>query len=381
MLIVLTLTAGGSAAVAVLAPQLGPEAGLAPTSVGLFVAITSIIAGISGVLSGGLIMRWGPIRVLQAAVLAAGLGMLLVTSASPWLLALAAVLMGCAAGPYNPASAQVLTGLTASRWQPFVFSLKQTGVPLGGMLAGVTLPLAAIAIGWRSGVLGIAVLAVIIALSLQHLHYKFPSQGPANRGRSLSAVIIGPVKLVAQDNVLCRLTLSACAFSSAQLTFVAFHTVYLTEAVEWSLINAGVAFACIQAGGVVGRISWGLAAGNAVTPERLLIGLGLLTSLGLCGVAMFDSTWSFGLVAFLSFLLGSSGMGWNGLVLAQIATRAPPGQAAFATGGLQLVMFLGSVVMPPIFAVIVALGGYTLAYAALVVLVAAGAYALLPLAR
>ena len=35
MLIVLTLTAGGSAAVAVLAPQLGPEAGLAPTSVGL----------------------------------------------------------------------------------------------------------------------------------------------------------------------------------------------------------------------------------------------------------------------------------------------------------------------------------------------------------
>ena len=379
MLVVLTISAGSSAAVAVLAPQLGPEAGLEPTAVGVFVAITSVIAGLTGVLSGGIILAWGPIRVLQAGVLAAGAGMLLVTSASPWLLVLAAVLLGCATGPYNPASAQVLTGLTATQWQPFIFSVKQTGVPVGGMLAGAALPVAALTLGWQESLLVVAALAGLVAVSLQPLHRQFPSQPSSARGRSLLGAAVGPVKLVSRDVRLRRLTLCACAYSSTQLTFVAFHTVYLTEVAGWSLLDAGVAFACMQAGGIFGRIGWGLAAGNVVTPERLLIGLGVLTGFGLLALSVLTPDWSLSIVMVVSFLLGSTGMGWNGVLLARVATHAPKGQAAFATGGLQLVMFLGSVVMPPVFALIVSIGGYTTGYVVLAVLIAIGAYTLMPL--
>ena len=144
------------------------------------------------------------------------------------------------------------------------------------------------------------------------------------------------------------------------------------------MVDAGVAFACVQAGGVAGRIGWGLLAGNAVGSERLLVGLGLITALGLAFLVTLTSAWPFTLVAAVSLVLGVSGMGWNGVLLAQIATLAPPGRAAEATAGLQLVMFLGSVITPVLFATIVVVVGYGLAYALLIGFILAGICAIAP---
>jgi len=62
-------------------------------------------------------------------------------------------------------------------------------------------------------------------------------------------------------------------------------------------------------------------------------------------------------------VLGAAAVGWNGVFLAEVARQAPPGKAGLATGGALTFTFLGVVVGPPLFGVLVlALDGYRAAF-------------------
>ena len=52
---------------------------------------------------------------------------------------IAVIFIGAAQGPINPASAHVLAQRVPREWFGMVFSLKQTGVPIGFALAGIDL--------------------------------------------------------------------------------------------------------------------------------------------------------------------------------------------------------------------------------------------------
>ena len=57
-------------------------------------------------------------------------------------------------------------------------------------------------------------------------------------------------------------------------------------------------------------------------------------------------------------------MGWNGVYLAEVAHLAPQGQISQATGGCLFFTFLGVVVTPLLFNVVLSLAGsYATAYA------------------
>ncbi len=68
----------------------------------------------------------------------------------------AVAFIGFAQGPINPASAHILSQRVPRAWFSLVFSVKQTGVPLGFAAAGVVLPLLLPALGWRGASLAAA---------------------------------------------------------------------------------------------------------------------------------------------------------------------------------------------------------------------------------
>jgi hypothetical protein len=71
------------------------------------------------------------------------------------------------------------------------------------------------------------------------------------------------------------------------------------------------------------------------------------------------------LFAFAS-VFGATAVGWNGVFLAEVARVAPQGQVSQATGGCLFFTFLGVVLTPLIFNLVLALGGgYGVAYAVL----------------
>ena len=88
----------------------------------------------------GLIRRMGGVRALQVCLLLGAASLLLFHVPSLALALLASALIGLSNGAANPAGSEVLQRFTPAARRNFVFSIKQAGVPLGGVIAGLAIP-------------------------------------------------------------------------------------------------------------------------------------------------------------------------------------------------------------------------------------------------
>src|SRR5438045_9794075 len=93
--------------------------------------------------------RMGGVRALQWSLLIGAAALLLYLIPSIALALIASACVGLANGTANPAGSEVLTRLTPPAHRNLVFSIKQAGVPLGGVLGGLAIPPLIEAIGWR----------------------------------------------------------------------------------------------------------------------------------------------------------------------------------------------------------------------------------------
>ena len=153
MLGVATMTSMSVFTVAVFAPAAAKDIGVDATYIGAFTGVVYLVAMGSGLISGALTDRYGAMRLSQATMLFTALGMAVFTFATPWAAVVSAIFLGLGYGPINPASAHVLMGVSTPRWRPLMFSIKQTGVPLGGLLAGALVPWLVVELGWREAAL------------------------------------------------------------------------------------------------------------------------------------------------------------------------------------------------------------------------------------
>ena len=367
MLAVLTTSSLVVFTVAVLAPEAAPDLGLDPKFIGPYTSVIYFFAAFVGAVTGGLIARFGPIRVCQSTMLAAAGAMILLAAGHPLAALLSAFLLGYNYGPFNPASAHILSGLSSPRWQPFVFSVKQTGVPLGGALAGVLVPLLVIDFGWRGAAVAVGAVGIVVAVLLQPLRAKFDRD---SMPVSVTALINvwAPLRLVIFDPVLRRYTIAAFAYAGCQVSAGVFMVVYLTESHGLTLTVAGLILTCMQIGGFAGRLIWGSISGHFLASRVMLVLLGIMAAVCLGLTAMMSGAWPMPVIALVSTLLGMSIFGWNGIMLSEIATHSPPGMAAETTAGMQFVMFGGIVVFPLTFGLLAASVGYPAAFGLLAVL-------------
>ncbi len=342
--------------VPVLAPVIAPEMGVDPTWIGLFVSLIYLTGQVTGLMAGGFTDRYGALRLSQISCLFAALGILALMPASAWLAPVAAILMGCSYGPLNPTSSKILRGLGNPRRQPFIFSIKQTGVPVAGVLVGAVLPVLAVAYGWRAAFCVFAVLGLIVALAIQPVRETFDHDRQRDGGRP-KIRIWGPLKLVMGEPVMRALCLIGFALAGAQICVASFYVLYLTHAQGWSLVDAGFIYAVVQAGGVFGRLFWGAVANQFLSPTRVIVGVSFLVFALFVLAAVMTPDWPAPVAVGLSFLLGLSSFGWNGVWLSEVTNAAPQDRIGDATGGTQFVMFGGVTVVPPVFGVLVDLTG------------------------
>lgn len=381
MLAVLTMGSMASFTVAVIAPVAAPDIGVPATYIGIFTAVMYFFSMATGAVSGAFIRRYGGIRVCQFTMFAAAAGMAALAGAAPLLALASAVLMGFAYGPFNPASGHVLAGVSTPRSRPLIFSVKQTGVPVGGMLAGVVVPALVLALSWRGAALAVGAAALAVAVLVQPLRAacdadrrpRWPLLGGTSFIEPLRLAIVHPLR---------ALSISGFAYSGCQVSVGAFFVVYLTQALGISLVRAGVLFAFVQAGGVIGRIVWGLVAERWLSTRKLLALLGWVTAACAVLTASLTAAVPHAAIAALGFVLGTSSFGWVGIYLSDIARLAPEGKVGEATGGVQFVYFGGVVVVPPVFGALVNLtGGYVASFVAIAALATATSLYLLVPAR
>jgi len=350
--VTLFVQAAASAAViapAVAAPRLVERLHLGATAVGLFVALVYLAAMFASPLGAQLVRRWGPIRASQTAQCVSAAGLALLAWPSVPAAVAGALLIGLGYGPITPASSQMLSRTTDPRRYALVFSVKQTGVPLGGVIAGLLVPALITAFGVAGAPLGVALLCLLGALAAWPLAAELDRDRDATSAWPTLRGLMAPVDFVARHPVLRSLALTSLVFSIVQLSLTSYLVSYLTGDLHWTLVAAGAALSASQVAGVAGRVVWGLVADRWLGPRRMLMALAL--AMAGCGLAMplpGPGSAAAPVIA-LACLFGATAVGWNGVYLATVARLVPHEQAATATAGTLFFTFFGVVVGPPLF--------------------------------
>ncbi len=332
----------------VMAPVVAQDLQVSPALVGIYVSMTYAGAMVASLMGGATVNRWGAIRVSQWGLMSCAAGLLL--CAVPWFpaMGLGAVLIGLGYGPITPASSHLLARTTPKHQMSLVFSLKQTGVPLGSLLAGALVPPLLLVLNWHASLAVVAAVCVACAAMAQSLRAELDNDRQSDLPMRWGSWI-QPLRLVLSHRSL--YTMAACSFmfSMVQLSLTTYLVTFLHDDLSYALIAAGLALSATQLGGMAGRIAWGYVADRWLGARRMLLLLAGLMALGALATTTLTQDTSQWLVMVILVTFGASAIGWNGVYLAEVARRAPPGMASLATGGTLAFTFLGVVIGPPIF--------------------------------
>ena len=172
--------------------------------------------------------------------------------------------------------------------------------------------------------------------------------------------------LVASSPRLRQMALTSFVYGGVQITLVTYLVTFLVSDFGLTLVLAGAVMAVSQAASVVGRIVWGALADRALGRRRMLGLLGVAMGVSAMATLSAGPHWPHWVLFAYAAVFGATAVGWNGVFLAEIARVAPQGQVSQATGGCLFYTFLGVVLTPLAFNLVLALGGdYALAYALL----------------
>ena len=376
MMLVQSMTAMAVVTVPVLTPEIAAALAVDTATVGFYQSTAFIGAAFLTLMSGSLVLRHGGVRVNQASVVLCAAGVALAVTGSIPIVALGAVLAGMGYGLATPGASHVLARITPPERRGLVFSVKQSAVTLGGLVAGVLFPPVAERFGWEWAIVLSCCMVVSAALIIQPLRARLDDdRNPAHRVR-----INAPgqsVRLVLATPRLRPIALVAFSFGAMQLSLFAFLVTYLVERVGLDLVTAGLMFSVMQGAGFVGRVGWGWVTDRRIGARPLLAVLGVGTMASTVAATAFSDAWPIAGLAAGCAALGLTAVGWNGVYLAEVARAVPIDKVGPATGGIMMFTFVGVVTGPTAFGAIVATtGSYAAAFIAIDILVLATVLAL-----
>lgn len=350
----------------VMAPVAAKALSVSPAVVGFYVSITYAGAMFASLTSGTTVSRFGPIRVSQLGLLLCALGLCL--CASPWLplIALGALFIGLGYGPITPASSQILARTTPPHQMALVFSIKQTGVPVGSMMAGAIVPSLMLAVNWQWTLVFVAIACVLSALMAQPLRQDLDDLRQANLPFQMGT-LTGPIRMVLGHRALATMAACSFMFSMVQMSLTTYLVTYLHDDLAYGMVSAGLLLSVTQMGGIGGRIVWGVVADKWLGAQKALALLAALMACSSLATALLLPALPIWGIWIVLIVFGASAIGWNGVYLSEVARQAPEGKASVATGGTLTFTFLGVVIGPPIFgALSTSFGSYRAGFLALV---------------
>lgn len=373
--LVVTMLMQAQAAFAIrVMPVFGPvvtdTAGVPPEQIGHLAALNTVGTMWFLICGGPILQRFGPVRSLQIGALVAAAG-LAFSAIGTWpMLMLGALLAGLGYGPSPPAGSDILARHAPKQHRAVIFSIKQAGVPVGGVAAGLVVPLLIAVFDWRWALLSVAAINAIPALLVQPARTTMDAERNADVRLSPATLLAlsnlrEPFRAVLATPALMRLSLVGFTFAIAQGCLFSFQVTFLNLEAGLSLAVAGSLFAVTQAISIGGRVFTGWAADRLGSGLRMLMLLGIGSGALMAATALITPAWSWPAMLVVAGLSGLAVGSWNGVYLAEVASHAPPGKVGEATSGSTFLTFLGYVCGPLLFSIAVqATGLYAPAFIA-----------------
>ena len=349
------MTLGASATIVCLLPvfltgatavQITADLGFGSVGLGAAVALHRAGAAVTSPFLGRLADDLGAavsIRFASAAAAISALG--IAFTAVNWAsLAVWLMLSGAAHGFVSPAANRMLSNAVPAGRLGTAFGIKQSAPPATTMLAGLSVPLLAVTLGWRSGYLAAGVLAIIVAVSARRTVPRTPRTGSRSRT---------PAEPLAERGVL--LLLAAASGGAAAASAIA-TTFYVASAVPSGVSPqaAGMLFAAASAAAVLTRVGMGVLSDRMLS-GHLTLCAGLIAG-GAVGLAMLatgtPAAMATGITVAMIGVWGFNGVFWFALVRAYHRT---PGRI---TGAIAPGVLIGATIGPTVAGVIADTAGY-----------------------
>ncbi len=356
-----TFVSIGKVLPAVLAPLIIAELAYDPSWVGIYFGLTSVFALLAQMGCGSFIMRYGPLRLSQVALFMLAVGMLCMTGGWKAFFLLSALIGGSGAAISTPTSSQLLGKMSPPRLAPLMFSIRQTGVPMGLLLGGAFGPTMAQSLGWRGTVMVSAGACLVFVLLLQPLRRFFDIDlSPGRRFRMSD--FPSTLRSVVQDPGLRGLSYASFAFNGMQQVMTSYFVIYLTS-IGYDLVAAGYIFSAAIAVAIPGRILWGWLGSFHVAPRLVMAGIALGIAISGTGLGFFNAHWPLAAIGLVSIVLSATALSWHGILLSETARLAPVGMTGPVTGGVLSFGQMGALLGPLVYAGLLrATGSYGLGF-------------------
>ncbi|MCC2595819.1 MFS transporter [Pusillimonas sp. MFBS29] len=347
----------------IIAPAASNEFGWSGSSIGYLTASYSL--GGLAILAGGATMlkQVGGVRTVQLTLLLGVASMALFLQPSIGLALLACFIMGLSNGAAHPAGSEVLQRFSPPEKRNLIFSIKQAGVPLGGVIAGLAIPALVLLTGWRTALFACAILIVLPTLLTWRLslrldetrgvkpwHFTLPGLHSLRAFRA-------PLQSLGHNPGLFRMSIVGSLFAITQSCWFTFTVIYLIDKLEFSLGLAGAVFAVMQVGGVIGRVALGWFSDYVHSATLSLSVAAILSAVTTVLLGLSTPAWPLWAIVTLAFVAGSSAASWNGVQIAEIARRSPPDQIPETAAGSSILINLINMLVPAAFAAFVAFSG------------------------
>ena len=266
------------------------------------------------------------------------------------------LLSGIGYSSVNPATTKGVVRWFPSQGRATAMGVKQTGIPLGGILAAFTLPPLASSFGWRTSVILVGMISLTF---IPAVRIGMPS-APALVDRR-PGMRWGQLREVLSNRSIVALSIMGIFLAGAQLSIITHLVLYLKNEYLFSSVLAGIYLAVAQVGGTAGRIGWGLISDFLARGRRkLILGIiGVIAVIQLFLLSRIDPSISGGLLFLFIGLLGSTTIGYHGVLFGLMGEIVRKEVVGLATGFSLTITFLGIVLFPPLFGHLVdRLGSY-----------------------
>lgn len=369
-------TAFATVCVPVLIPALARDVGIASSFAGVVTGTIYAGAVITAYLGSARVTRIGSIRSCQSTLVIVGAGLALCAAGRAEALVLGGLAIGLGMGPVAAATTSLLTRFAPAHLYGFVFSMSRISMPIGAALAAVALPVLSHRIGWQGALLGSAGVALLLALLLQAargLDLASASSAPRAEKRAW----LEPLRTLFADPMRRRLVMAAMVYFAAQSCLGSFTVAFLVDAMGRSHVEAGAVLAVAQMAGVGARLVFGLVLDRVTRRMALCGSIGLLIAIATGAAAFAQPGWPPVTWTVIFGLYGAGALGWNGVVLAVLAQSGPRERAGEVVGTFSWVTFLGAILGPMLFSLLLAATGYAGSFGLIAVASAAAALALI----
>ena len=346
----------------ILADRIADNYDISRAWLGLYLFIQNIASIITAMCCGGFILRYGSVRISQWALLMMGGSLFIVSFKILWLYPIGAILLGLG-GVLTPASSHLLAKVCPPKIAALIFSVKQTGVPLGSLVGGLLIPfllglsiyVASLKSSIHVDAFGAAfitgIIVYLIVIILQPVRNYFDADRQPGVKISFSN-ITETMKTVISTPQLRDLAFGSFSFGGLQAIFAGFFILFLIDGLGFNETEAGTAFAVASFTAVGARIFWGYI-GSVYLSARIVLGfIGIFAGIAAIFTGFYNESWSYTLILLVAILYNVTALSWHGILLAEIARLTSRDTVAGVTGGVLAFTSIAMMTYPAFYGII-----------------------------